>query len=250
MEELQEILMTLGYFDTNINDCLLPCSYRLEFQEKLLERLEPGILSDPDLNLPGTTQLSRLNDIYTDLGIHSTPDIIQGNCPQSASVRLLIDLCTLIKPNNITIAQCQSYLNYIAENPCVFSNDVKLFPNTFPSKYSNPSSVHELQQILEYWNQEYYRLNLHSRVSDDKTTPQTSDLISLKDSIEQFSTEIRSFRKNYELDIQKYIGEGVEINRGIGKWSKDCAESYEKLRNLFVAIEDIWNSINSLTKSQ
>ena len=151
MEELKKNLNCLGITEIDIVECLLPCSLRLEIQEKLLEIIEPNIISDPDLNLPGSNQVSRLGLIYLDLGIYSTPDIIIGNCSQTSSIDLLNAICSLCLPSSITLQQSESLIEYIAKNPKIFNNEVKIFPATFPQKYSSSGNIlNDMQQILEY----------------------------------------------------------------------------------------------------
>ena len=249
MENLQKTLALFGY-TVNINECILPGKFRIELQESLLEKLEPGILSDPELNLPGMNEVFRLSKIYADLGIFCTNDIITGSCHQSASVALLLDLTSLLVPNSLTLTQTETFISYISANSCIFNSEVKLFPMTFPSKY--PASLNilqDLKQVLDYWTSEYNRLSLFYPDIEEKQIPQRKDLVGLKDKIEEFCKEIRIFRIKYENDIRQYMEEGLENNRSIGKWSRACIGSYEKLQTLFYSIEDIWSSINVLIKN-
>lgn len=246
MEALQDLMNSLGYADIDINEVVVPGTNRLSFQEQILERIEPGILQDPELNLPGKTQLSRLLTIYTDYGIQTTIDIVQGTCQQSASINLIYALLNFLQSNNNTMEELENHISYISNNPNIFLTTMNLFPPTFPNKYpANANFLADMTSILEYWKQEYKRLSLYCPEFQGKSLPNTSDLKNLRNSIEKFCKEVKEFRKNYESCLREHMGEGVERNNlAIGKWSKACMSSYEKLQELFKNIESIWSSIN------
>ncbi|OMJ75396.1 hypothetical protein SteCoe_25473 [Stentor coeruleus] len=248
MEALQDLMNNLGYEEIEINDIIVPGADRLSFQEQIIERIDPGILFDQELNLPGKTQLSRLLTIYTDYGIQTTIDIIQGTCQQSASINLIYTLLSLLQSNDNTMEELENHISYIANNPNIFLITMNLFPPTFPQKYpANANFLPDMMSILEYWKQEYKRLSLYSPEFQGKSLPNTADLKALRNSIEKFCKEVKEFRKNYEGCLREHMGEGVERNNlAIGKWSKACMSSYEKLQELFKNIESIWSSINIL----
>jgi hypothetical protein len=251
METLEVLLLKLGFTDITADEISIPGSMRLEFQERCIELYEPGIFSDPELNLPGTTQLSRLCQIYSDLGISFTPDIILGNCTQSSSVTLLIALLTLLLPNSLQPSTIEPSISFLASNPLVFDPTLKLFPPTFPPKYPKSKSfIEELEATLEHWQQEYKRLATFHPEATVWETPTQDAVHRLRNNIIDFCDAIQKFRICYETEIQRYMGEGAsKTDFSIGKWSKACVGSYEKLFELFMSIEHIWSSINILINS-
>ena len=249
MEELENALAALGCREISVNEAIIPCNARLQLQERLLERLEPGILTDADVNLPGTSQVSRLLTIYADLGIYCTPDVILGNCSQSMSLGLLLDLCHMLRTTDIPLGQCEFLISHISRNPTIFNCHIGLFPPTFPAKYPVSGNVmQDMEQILEYWEQEYERLKETWDLEEGKEQrlPSTEELRLLRGGIEEFCKEIKRFRREYEESLREYLGEPEEDNKGIGKWSRACISSYDKLQQLFQGIEEIWCSINIL----
>lgn len=248
MEDLENFFISLGITNVNVREIMLPGVERISVQEKLLEIFEPGVLNDPDLNLPGTSQVSRLLNIYNDLGVPCSADIILGQCSQSLSINLLTNLCNLLRSPSVALNKSEELLTYIAKNPSIFQKDISLFPPTFPAKYNfNANILQDMRQIQEYWTQEYSRLeSLNAGRESQSGLPTSEDITELKQAIEDFCKETRNFRKVYEETLQQHLGEASEDNKNIGKWAKSCMASYSKLQLLFQGIESIWSSINIL----
>jgi len=249
MEVLEEGLEYFGMDRNLATEICLPTLGRLVFQEEVLNRIESGVVNDPDLNLPGTTRISRLQTIFNDLGIPTTPDIIQGLCPQSTSISHLLSLISLLNPA-LPIDSLESNMCFISNNPLIFEKTAKLFISTFPPKFSASSNTsQELLMTLEYWKQELKRISLIFPKGGDSELPDNLVLKEYQQQIEGFSEEIRVFRKFYQESLQRFMTEGDESGEGVGKWSRVCVKNYEKIEKMLGNIEGIWSAINTLVNS-
>jgi hypothetical protein len=246
MEVLEQALEYFG-LDRNLAiEICLPTPGRLAFQEEILNRIEPGILNDPDLNLPGTTQLTRLQVIYNDLGIPANIDIIQGLCPQSTSISHLLSLVSLLNPA-VSIDSLESNMNFISNNPLIFEKTSKLFISTFPTKFSPSNNTsQELLMTLEFWKQELKRISIIFPKGGESELPENTALKEYQRQIEGFSEQIKVFRMFYQESLQRFMTEGDESGEGIGKWSRVCVKNYEKIEKMLENIEGIWSAINTL----
>lgn len=246
MEILQVALEYFGLDKGLATEICLPTPGRLAFQEELLNQIEPGILDDPDLNLPGSTQLSRLQTIFTDMGIPSTPEIIQGLCPQSLSISHLLSLISLLN-SPLPLETLESNMNFISANPLIFEKTAKLFMSTFPPKFSQSSNTaQELSLTLDYWKQELKRISTIFPKGAESELPETTVLKEYQREISRFSEEVKSFRRFYQENLQKFMTEGDESGEGIGKWSQVCVRNYEKIEKMLENVECVWSAINTL----
>lgn len=246
MEVLEQALEYFGLNKNLATEICLPTPGRIAFQEEILNKIEPNILNDPDLNLPGTTQLSRLQSIYNDLGIPTTPDIIQGLCPQSTSISHLLSLIALLNPT-LSTDSLESNMNFISNNPLIFEKTAKLFISTFPPKFSPSNNTsQELLMTLEYWKQELKRISVIFPKGGESELPENEVLKEYQRQIEGFFEEIRVFRQFYQENLQRFMTEGDESGEGVGKWSRVCVKNYEKIEKMLESIEGIWSAINTL----
>jgi hypothetical protein len=246
MEGLEILLKGFGFDIEDSLDIVLPTQKRIEFQEMVLEIFEPGILRDPDLNLPGVTQIARLTTIYSDLGIPSSSEIIQGTCPQSTSISHLISLLMLLTPS-FPLESLERNLNFISSNFSIFDKQTKLFLSNFPPKHSSSTSIsQELQITLDYWSQEVKRVSSMAPKLQETDLPDQNLLKNYKNALENFIKSLKIFKKTYQEKIQMFMTEGVEKEDSIGKWSKVCVEEYEKIENMLKDVESIWESVNVL----
>ncbi|CAG9333128.1 unnamed protein product [Blepharisma stoltei] len=287
--KLYENLVAIGYplssdscssideIEREMTIFLIPGEARLHIQEWLIEKYEPGILSDSDLNLLSENQYHRLHYAYLQIGLGAQSlEVIQGQCGHDSSISLLINLVELVKFSSAdpvsTLKNSELCLNYITENlQDIFSQELKIFPPTFPQKYSSSSknALIDLDQTIQYW--ENHLESLKSQTSllnvevfyEEPTKQQVKDL---KEEIEKFSKEIKDYRSLYEQEIQqelahKYYGldqQAVSAIQsaphfspllGIGKKSSDCKKSHEKVMKLLEDIENIWGMLNVIKTS-
>lgn len=246
METLLELMRIFGLDDGIVTEIVLPTLKRLEFQEEIVEKIEPGVLSDPDLNLPGTSQVARLGLIFVDMGIPASSEVIIGTCAQSMSVSHLVALLVMLNPA-LPISILERNLNFICSNTTIFEKPSKLFLSSFPPKHSNPVNIlQDLQINLDYWTQEYKRIVvLAPKVNDDGEL--TTDFVrEYMKSIENFTGQVRKFSKSYKEVLQMHMTEGIDKDECIGKWSQVCVEGYEKIEDMLKDVESIWSSINTL----
>ena len=257
---------------------ILPGPSRLQLQEWLVETFEPGILQDPDVNLPLYSPVQRLAAVYDQLGVHyEGPDVIEGLTGTAASVRLLQSVSDFVvasrsaeKPAeslsntecNLILENAGTLLGYICENrERVFFSEPKLFPPTFPARNlaaAKCDKVGELERALEKWQAELNgvksQVALLSKdfIESEQFPPSSEQLAQLRVSLSQFVTTLRLFKSVYEEKMQpelqtRYFGSGLapheEAVPGLGRQAAGCLEQHSKITELMRALEEVWSSL-------
>lgn len=257
---------------------IVPGPARLQLQEWLLNAFEPGVLEDPDIQLPGLSPSQRLATVYDQLGVrYESLDNIDGLTGTEASIRLLQHLSDFVcasrsaeKPSealtnaeaNVVLENSAALMTYICDNrERVFFSEPKLFPPTFPARNLQAAKcdkVGELQRALEKWQAELNgvksQVALLSKdfIESEQFPPSSEQLAQLRHSLGQFVSTLRLFKSVYEEKLQpelqtRYFGSGLapheEAVPGLGREAASCLELHCKITDLMKALEDVWSSL-------
>jgi len=266
------------FIERAIAGFIVPGPARLQLQEWLLDTFEPGVLEDPDIQLPGLSPSQRIAAVYDQLGVHyDSVESIEGHTGAEASLRLLQQLSDFVitsrsveRPNetlsnaeaNVVLENSGMLLTYICDNrERVFFSEPKLFPPTFPARNLQAAKcdkVGELQRALDKWQAELSgvksQVALLSKdfIESEQFPPSSEQLAELRHSLGQFVSTLRLFKSVYEEKLQpelqtRYFGSGLapheEALPGLGREAASCLELHCKITDLMKALEDVWSSL-------
>lgn len=258
--QLLETLKVLGYPYLNGDTCeaiqifIVPGQARLHLQQWLLDIFEPGIMIQPEIELPTHNIYQKLQNIYEHIGIaYETTETIRGNAGHEACLRVLTELAEFALEATGQfdgVERAKGLIGLIAQNTEeLFSCEVKIFPPTFPAKHSGSGGElqKELLSHISYWEGQLAHIRAQLEMYSSEcglSVPPTATLISLRREIQQFSETMTEFKIEYEDRFQGKMPVKNPVT-GLGAASHKAVSVHIHLASLLEDIESIWSHLES-----